>query len=330
MIMLQNKEIHTPYGVFGGVISEGFYEDGSIKDIRLCEKNMILTHAGELVPFYGDETPRRKHKASVSFHENGMIRAVFLEEQQDVMTPIGEFPAELVTFYDSGELKRIFPLDGKISGFWSEEDERGLNIPFSFEFDFASFTAMLVGICFYKSGEIKSLTLFPGELVTVNIPEIGNISVKNGFSLYKSGKLKSLEPDVPVAVKTPIGEITAFDPGAIGVNADTNSLRFDEEGRICGLVTDSDNIAIIRKDGSICIFAPMEAINPIDNETTIILPIRVTFNRPNNEVTLEDADGRKETVGSDENFVIYKSGLSGCSGKDCKSCSHCSLSIDMH
>lgn len=31
-----------------------------------------------------------------------------------------------LTFYENGELKRVFPLDGKISGFWSEEEEKRL------------------------------------------------------------------------------------------------------------------------------------------------------------------------------------------------------------
>jgi hypothetical protein len=67
----------------------------------------------QLIPFYGEDSLRRKYKASVTFYGNRALKAVSLDAQQEVLTPIGEMPAELVTFYDTGELKRVFPLDGK-------------------------------------------------------------------------------------------------------------------------------------------------------------------------------------------------------------------------
>jgi hypothetical protein len=232
--ILENNMIQLPSGVFAGVDSYVCYPSGELEGVKLSEKNMLVTHVGELIPFY-TETHRRKNKFSVEFHKNGMIKAVALNEIQEIETPIGEFPAELVIFYETGELKRFFPLDGKISGMWSEKEEKALTIPLTFEFPFTSFTALINGIAFYKSGEIRSITLYPGERIPIST-EYGEIPTRNGFSLYESGKLESLEPAIPFLIQTPNGPHRAFNPNAIGVNADVNSLVFDEEGKIVGYV----------------------------------------------------------------------------------------------
>jgi len=320
----ENNIIQTPYGVFAGVISSECYPEGGVKELRLGEKNVILTHAGDLIPYYGDETPRRKFKSSVSFHKSGMVKSVCLEEQQDVLTPIGEFPAELVTFYDTGELKRIFPLDGKISGFWTEEDERELNIPFNFEFEFASFSAMLIGICFFKNGEIKSITLYPGEEISIDTPGTGKMKLRCGFSLFESGKLESAEPAAPTKLKTPIGEIMVFDTQAIGVNADDNSLRFDEEGRITALATSISGFTVSSCCGETRFFKPDEVINPLDGESMMIVPLRLEFDYENEVVVIQEASGEKSPFSFKESFIIFKAEVSGCSGLDCSSCSSCS------
>lgn len=321
--MNSENMIQSPFGVLYGISSSSIYPSGKIKDIILNEKNMIVTHIGELIPFYSEETSRRKYKSSVSYHENGMIKSVSLDEQTEVITPIGEFPAELVTFYDSGELKRIFILDGKISGFWSEEDERGLNIPFSFEFEFSEFSAMLIGICFYKGGDIKSLTLFPGELINISTKEYGEFSVRIGFSLFESGMLKSLEPSVPTAIKTPIGEINAYDINAIGVNADSNSVNFDEEGRLLSLITSSDKIAVQKPDGVMRFFVPIETTNMDEDDSAEIIPLKLEFDYENNSVTITDEKSYSFSI-SDCKFNIFKGTVSSeCSPSDCANCNLC-------
>lgn len=322
-----NKEtIVTPYGAYAGVTSVEYFPDGKIKGVRLGEKNVIVTHAGELYPFYGDDSPRRKYKSTVTFHPNGMIRAVSLEKMQDVMTPVGELPAELVTFYDTGELKRVFPLDGKISGFWTEEDERPLNIPLNFDFEFASFSGIITGICFYKSGDIRSLTLFPGETVDIKTAGSGTLSARQGFSLYEDGKLKSLEPALPTKVLTPAGALSAYDPNAIGVNADSNSLRFDEQGRILSLISSSDKVFANRKsDGASFLFST-KTRKDVDNETLEIIPVKISFDYDGKTVILTDEDVKPIQLSFDDDFIITSGGsdVFGCSSADCASCSLCS------
>ena len=334
MIDMNDRILLTPYGAFSGITTAEYYSDGSPKELRLDEKNMIVTHVGELVPYYGEDTLRRKYKASVSFYKNGMIKAISLEEQQEVITPIGELPAELVTFYDTGELKRAFPLDGKISGFWSEEDERELNIPLSFEFEFTNFTALLSGICFYKSGDIRSITLFPKEEITVNIPVITEgkdgtenriklpLSARHGFSIYESGELQSVEPAAPVQLKTTIGTLTAYNASAIGINADSNSLVFDNEGRISSLITSSDRITVIEKGGAMSMFSP-EVINDEDEEIKITVPLVVSFDYDAQEVKITGADGEEKRYSLSSSFIISHNIITGCTAEDCKSCTLC-------
>jgi hypothetical protein len=283
---------------------------------------MLVTHAGELVPAY-NETPRRKVKHSVEFYPGGTVRSVALEEQQEIQTPLGEFPAELVTFYESGELKRFFPLDGKLSGFWSEEDERALAIPLTFDLPFARFTAVISGIGLYENGSIRSLTLFPRERITVRT-QYGMIATRIGFSLYPDGLLASLEPAEPVALKTPIGRLLAFDSNAIGINADTSSLTFARSGTVTGLITEQNRIAVQTPDGQLRMFRPVERISPIDDDETIIVGLTLAFDADN--VTITESGLEPQTFSlSSCGFTITEDASNpfSCSPSACANCSLC-------
>ena len=316
---LDDDKIQLPSGIFAGVESYVCYPGGELEGIRLSEKNMLVTHAGELVPFF-TETHRRKIKYSVEFYKDGMIKAVALEEQQEIQTPIGEFPAELVTFFETGELKRFFPLDGKISGLWTEEEEKTLAIPFTFDLSFTKFTAIINGVGFYKSGDIRSITLFPGEAISIQTA-YGEIIARNGFSIYESGGLESLEPLSPTQIKTPIGIIAAFDPNAIGINADSNSLVFDESGRVTALVTVSARVAVTEGE-RFKTFSPREVVNPLDDETMITEGLKISFDYTKNTVTFEE-NAEKSTVSLNEGFTVipFNGNAFICSPSDCASCS---------
>jgi hypothetical protein len=320
---MNEDKLQTPFGVFSGVTLIEYYPDGAVKGIRLNEKNAVITHAGELIPYYGEDSPRRKYKSSVTFHQNGMLRSVSLEEQQEVDTPIGELPAELVTFYDTGELKRVFPLDGKISGFWSEEEERALNIPLSFDLDFTSFTAMISGICFYKSGDIRSVTLFPDERVTIKHSAFGTAEVRQGFSLYESGALESLEPAEPIKVVTPIGTLTAYDLNPNGVNADCNSLYLDEQGRITSLVNSGEKLFITTKKGTSYTLTTKEIFSDVDDSAGMHIPLKLDFDYEEQSAAITDYLGTPIQCAFDDTFIIYPDNTQGCSSSDCASCSLC-------
>ena len=318
MMVLENGYIQTAYGVFGGVTSYDKYETGELRSVRLDAMNMVLTHAGELVPAY-TETERRKFKPSVLFYRSGMIKAVSLEDQQEVETPIGEFPAELITFYESGEVKRIFPLDGKLSGFWSEEDERELQIPFHFDLGFCTFTARINCVNFFRDGAIRSVTLYPEESIQV-ATKFGEIKVRNGFSLYQSGELESVEPTLPVAIRTPIGTITAYDSEAVGLSADSNSLVFDQAGNLVSLVTTMNRIGVQTEDDRFLWYAPSVFSPSPEEKTEVLRGLRLDFTERGVRI-----NGEEEFLLSGTGFTIlpFQSGATSCSPTDCANCTLC-------
>jgi len=290
--LLKSGMLQIPAGVLAGVESYSCYPGGELLGVKLSVKNMLATRAGELIPAY-TETTRRKNKYSVEFYQNGAIKKIALEEARKVQTPLGELPAELVLFFESGEVKRVFPLDGKISGMWSEKEEKSLATPLSFELPFTAFTAIIGGIAFYKSGAIRSITLFPGEFVTITT-KYGKITAKNGFSIYESGELESLEPYVPFLMQTPIGALNAFDPNVIGINADINSLAFDEDGRVIALSTVLNSVAAQAEDGRTLRFAPRQVVNPLDGESMLTESLKISFDY--GAGTVKFTEGDKETV----------------------------------
>lgn len=318
---LGSRTLQTSFGILGGVADYERYDTGELRSVRLSERNMIVTHAGELVPAF-TETMRRKHKPSVEFYKNSLTRSVALEEQQEILTPIGEFPAELVTFYETGELKRFFPLDGQLSGFWSLEEERALNIPFTFDLGWGQFTVMLGGLCFYPSGNLRSMTLFPGEQVVIPLPA-GTVATGVGFALYESGNLASVEPAAPTPLHTPVGNLEAFDPDSGGVNADVNSLQFDEQGRIIALTTVSSRISVQTSDGALTWYTPKTIPLTDDGQESVTRPLRVRFDYSLNQVEIHDGEPHVFPLSGTWFLTAKASALPTCSPTDCANCSLC-------
>jgi len=317
----ENGMIQIAGCALAGVESYSCYPEGELLGVKLAEKNTLVTHAGELIPAY-TETHRRKNKYSVEFYQSGMIKKIALNEMQEVQTPLGELPAELVTFFETGELKRVFPLDGKISGMWSEQEEKALGIPLSFELSFTAFTAIIGGIAFYRSGVIRSVTLFPGETAPVTM-KYGEIIARNGFSLYESGKLESVEPSAPFLIQTPIGALRAFDPNAAGVNADINSLAFDEAGKIIALTTVHNRIAARIENEKPLLFAPREVVNPLDGESMITEGLKISFDYDTD--TVQFTEGENNTIllisGCAFTITAHSASTLTCSPADCAACS---------
>jgi len=317
----ENNAIQYAGGVLAGVESYACYSGGELLGVKLAARNTLATGAGELIPAY-TENHRRKNKYSIEFYQSGALKKVSLDKAQKVRTPLGELPAELVTFFETGEVKRVFPLDGKISGMWSEREEKALATPLSLALPGAAFTAIIGGVAFYQSGAVRSVTLFPGETISIAAKD-GEITARCGFSLYESGKLQSLEPSVPVVMQTPIGAITAFDPNAVGVNADVNSLVFGEDGAIVTLTTVHNRVAARTTDGRRLSFAPRETINPLDGESTITEGLKIAFDYHAGTVRL--SEGGKETAlpvsGGVFNITAHSAATFACGPAGCASCS---------
>lgn len=324
-LVIDDKHIQIEHGILGDVENFHTFPSGELQSVKLGGKNMVVTHVGELVPAY-TENSRRKNKASVEFHKNGLIKTVLLEEQEEVETPIGTLPLEQISFYNTGEVYRVFITNGQISGFWSEEDEKQYNIPLSFDFDFGKFTTYISSICFYKSGTIKSITLFPGERININTPA-GPIETTIGFSLFENGELESVEPAESLQIKTAIGEFSAIDPEANGINADSNSVKFDEKSRLYQFKVVENKIMVQTDDGGFDMIIPEEGKHPLYDDQTVKKPITVKFDFPNDKVTFI-SDKERVYPMEKTNFTIQviPSDKLGCSPSDCATCSLCNKS----
>ncbi len=273
---MEMESAETLYGSLQGITSFELYPDGNLKECVLSKANLLKTPFGALIPQYQNDGVRRKYVNSLSFYPDGHLKSISLQKAVPIETSAGIFPAELVTFHPNGGVKRLFPLNGKISGFWSEGEEYQLAPEFDFHFPFGDFKRKIIGIQFYQNGVVKSLTFWTQDKVMLNSP-VGPIETRIGFSLYPDGRLKTLEPAKPTPVLTPVGEIEAFNVDAVGIHGDTNSLSFTAEGAVCGLMTSACRITV---SGNHRRFIYQPGLKPslFDEEKMDTVPLKIEFN----------------------------------------------------
>ncbi|HHE31094.1 MAG TPA: hypothetical protein ENL07_00265 [Chlorobaculum parvum] len=267
---------NTAYGELKGVEFRTLYSNGKTDGCLVQEENVLSTPYGDLIPQYEAEDMGRRQLKPFYFYKNGAIKSVPLQTQTLLRTPVGGIPAELVTFYESGSVKRIFPLDGKLSGFWTAKNEFELAEEMTVESPIGSLRAKFIAIQFYESGALKSLTLWPGEFLTLMTPA-GQIRVRTGIAFYEDGTIRSLEPAGVVQVETPIGTMTAYDNDPQGVHGDLNSLQFSPEGTVMALKTIAEEITVTDQLGNAHRFAPSLKDNPCGVERKIVVPMKVKF-----------------------------------------------------
>ncbi len=310
----------TKYGVLEGISSVELYDNGKIKECSVTKKNELITPYGRLIPQYQNEGVRNKYIKALALYENGNIKKIALQGQSVVETSIGFMKAELITFYKSGRIKRLFPLNGKITGYWTEENEYELTELQEFNFPFGKINKRIIGILFYESGSIKSLTLWPKEILMLTTPS-GKFGVHYGVGIYPDGKLKSCEPAYPVLIDSVIGTLTAFDVNASGINGDKNSLNFNEDGSIKSLVTSTDSIEVIGQSTESHLFEPGLRPSILDEEGMDIIPLKVEFYE--NKIRINENDKNIFGIGEFD-FIIKNSTLTSfnkCS--DCSTCKGC-------
>jgi hypothetical protein len=308
------RELTTGCGLLRGVMFDEHYRSGALKECTLAQMNLIDTPLGRLVPQYEDDEVRRKFTSSLSFYESGALKKLSLHIQTAVKTPVGKLPAELITFYESGALMRVFPLNGKISGYWTEQNEYSLAETMRFDFPFGRIAGRVICIHFYESGAVKSLTFWPQEKVLVKTP-CGELLVRTGLSLYESGKIKSVEPLKPVAVKTSIGTLTAFDIDAVGITGDANSLVFDENSEVTGIKTISETVRVVQNGQNAQMFEPCLTRSHFSDDHIAVLPLAISFT---DEMVFFGEDKKHSYTISDASFEIIafdgKAGGNICGG----------------
>lgn len=316
------SEVTTKYGTLKGATYASRYPNGTVRDCILIEPNQIDTPYGPLVPQYLDDGQRRKRIKPLSFHPNGNLKNVPLDSPALIKTSIGAFPAELVTFYENGGLCRIFPLDGNLTGFWTEEDEYSLAEEFEFAFSFVKFKQRIISLHFYESGAVKSLTIWPKDTITLQSP-LGTVTARIGISLYEDGTLKSLEPSKPLTVQTQLGQIVAYDHSAHGIHADRNSLSFTKEGKVESVVTSANVITVRNPKGETAVYQPGMQPDMFNPERLEVVPMRINFQ--GNMVCFENegnAYDLNECTFTVQPFLLQpETACSECSG--CTSCHAC-------
>jgi hypothetical protein len=222
----------------------------------LREENRIDTSYGTYIPQYSDEDyGRKKYNGSLSLYHSGNVRSIALDKISEIETSVGTVPAEMIMFYESGALEKVFPLNGMITAFWTEEDEGELCPVLTVPLRFGTISAKLINISFYESGSVKSVTLWPGEKAEVDTP-VGKVKVRIGVSLHEDGSICSLEPAEVLLLETPIGKISAFDMLALGINADDGSVIFSPDGEILSLKTIDNRVKVVH-NGETEIFSPL-------------------------------------------------------------------------
>ena len=191
----------------------------------------INTRYGNLLPCSGASDYRKKHRCAVCFYDSGALRSVYLEEPQVLSFPSGDFQAELITFYEDGNAKRIFPLYGQISAYWSIEEEAEYAPEYDFEIAGGTYRIKPECIFFYPSGKIRSITLWPSDELSIKTPA-GLIKTKLGIELYENSSIRSIEPVYGTVISTPTGDIRPFRYRSVMMHAENATLKFTEDGKL--------------------------------------------------------------------------------------------------
>lgn len=232
-----------------------WHSTGVLKSCAPSGPALLGTPHGALPPQYSTDDLRRRTVQAVHFYDNGALRHLPLETRTEIMTPAGPLLAELVTFHKCGALSRVFPLNGKLSGYWSQEDEGRLAEPVTLATPLGPVSARLIAASFRPDGTMRSLTLWPGETLDVATPA-GVLSVRIGVSFRADGSVQSVEPARPQTVATPVGQVRAFDLDACGIHGDHNSLRFAPDGAVSGVATSLSQLLATGPDGRERRFVP--------------------------------------------------------------------------
>ncbi len=268
--------IETLYGPLQISGTVDYYDSGALRSCSAVSKAVFTTSAGECIPQYTTDDVRKKTVQALTFHKNGVVKSLPLETSTLVSTPAGMLPAELVTFYPNGSLHRVFPLNGKLSGYWTQEDETELAEPLTIKTPAGTLTAKCISLCFDTAGVLKSLTLWPGENVSLPTPA-GELQVHIGVSFRPDGSISSVEPAAPQRVETPVGQVQAFHPDAVGLNGDLNSLVFTPEGTVCHVVTTLTRLVAADASGRTRVFAPELRDSMCGNGDKEVVPMEIGF-----------------------------------------------------
>lgn len=264
------------YGILKETIVSEKYKSGEIESFKVEGLSEIYINNLKYVPRYTTNDQRKKEFPSIKLYKSGKIKTIDLEDSVELTLKVGVFKVEKIVFYETGELKRVFPLNGHISAYWSEDDEYNLAEKYDFNFKFTNFKSKIISIQLFKDGNIKSITLWPQDRINI-IHKNQLITTRTGFSLYEDGSLKTCEPSIPVSIVTPIGKIEAYDKNSVGIHGEDNSLKFYNEGNVKALTTSTNLIKIIDMKGKIIEYSPKEVYLFSNSDIKNIITVTLEF-----------------------------------------------------
>ena len=268
--------LKTKYSEISGYQNLEKHASGNPSSLIFTERVEIETPIGVIVPQYSVDDHGRQMLKPVYFYDNGNIKKVPLQDAAYIETKYGKLSSELVMFYDDEILKKLFPLNGKLSGYWGEKDEYTLSEDLELKLPCGTISAKVINITFYKNGDIKSLTLWPQETVKITTAS-GIMNVRIGIAFYEDGAVKSVEPAEPYEIETKIGKISAFDNDPEGIIGDINSLQFDSNGEVISLSTVSNSVKVKNASGEEVIYTPSEKESLCSELVKITGPLQIEF-----------------------------------------------------
>jgi hypothetical protein len=271
---LKMEALKTKYGEISGYQNLEKHASSNPASLVFTERVEIETPVGVIVPQYSVNDHGRKLLKPVYFYDNGNIKKAPLQDAAYIETKYGKLSAELVMFYNDEVLKKLFPLNGKLSGYWGEKDEYTLSEDLELQLPCGTISAKVINIAFYKNGNVKSITLWPQETIEAKTPA-GTMRVRIGLAFYEDGSVKSVEPAEPYGVETKIGKILAYDNDPEGIMGDINSLQFDSDGEVTSLSTTHNAISVKKASGEEVLYAPSEKESLCSEKVAITVPLHI-------------------------------------------------------
>jgi hypothetical protein len=275
LLMLQNFDIAET--LKKSAIQIERYPNGALRSCIPLEPFRVRYGDHLLVAQYQEEPPRRIVVPQVAFHQNGKLKDITLQTPTLISTAIGTLPAERITFYDDGHLRRVFSTAGKPNATWTEDDEMTLCPKQSLILPTGPIEAKFIGISFFPSSKVRSVTLWPKETVTVSTP-LGNFPARIGIAFHENGQLRAFEPARTLELPTPIGIIPAFHALAVGIHGDRGSVEFTVKGHLKAVLSDDCRILVQSKKGEvIAVHKPKEILSRCEESATERLPMNLSF-----------------------------------------------------
>lgn len=311
-------DFKTEYGNFTEIQSYNLYDDNTLKDCMCRNSNMISTKYGSLIPQYDFKEVRRLTNPSVTFTKSQKLKSISLNSLTPIETSVGTLNVEYLTFYENGNIETLYPLNGQLSPYWQENQEYELAQSTEISLPFGKIKAKIKVLYFYQTGELKGITMWPGERIEIPTP-LGNQPARLGAGFFEDGTVKSFEPAEPLSLNTPIGEVIAFDANNYSYFRESKAVTFTKDGQLEAIFTSNNIISVTDSDGELTDFAPTCYEDEYSESNIYVYPMQIDFEEGN--ITFNRVDKFKL---SETKFAIHEM-LIEMEKQECtEDCSTCS------